>query len=199
MAVRPIVIYPNKILRQKCKPVVLEDLEDPEIGGTLQICLEKMFGDMEDTLEETDKGAALAANQIGIDSRVFVTNQMMTQRHGMATGTQAEDLVILAIPPVVINPEILKKSPEQDMLDEGCLSFPGFGMKVRRHRAVKVKYSTLLKVEGRWEVKHVEETYKGFWAQVFQHEIDHLDGKLFVDSLPERKRLEIVKIVGRKR
>jgi peptide deformylase len=193
MAVRTIIKYPDKILRQKCKPVVLEDLEDQEIGGTILICLEKLFTDMEDTLEESDLGAALAANQIGVDMRVVAMNQTTTARMGK------DDPVVMAIPPFVINPEILKKSPETDMLDEACLSFPGFGMKVRRHRAVKVKYSTMLRIDGRWEVKHVEETYKGFWAQVFQHEIDHLDGKLFVDALPERKRIEIANFIRKKK
>lgn len=184
-------MYPNKILRQKCKPVVLEDLEDEQIGGTVLICLEGILRDMEDTLEESDRGAALAANQIGVDLRVFVTNQALTHEMGMETSNRPLDPVVYGIPPFIINPEILKKSPETDMLDEGCLSFPGFGMKVRRHRAVRVRYDTFLRVSGQWKVEHREETYKGFWAQVFQHEIDHLNGKLFVDSLPERKRIEI--------
>jgi len=195
MAVRPILKYPDKRLRQKCKEFDLSDLEHEEIGGTVLICLEKILGDMEDTLEESDKGAALAAPQIGVSERIFVTNQGLTMRMGMASSQQPEDPVVMAIPPAIINPVILKKSPETDMLDEGCLSFPNFGMKVRRHRAVRVKYSTFLRIEGRWEIKHIEETYKGFWAQVFQHEIDHLDGKLFVDALPERKRIDIANYI----
>jgi peptide deformylase len=194
MALRKIVVYPSPILRKKTLPVV--DLQLP----TVQEMVLKFAEDMEDTLEEVERsGAALAANQVDINLQMFVTNQSLTMRDGMASGTKAEDPVIMAIPPVVINPVILKKSPETDMLDEGCLSFPGFGMKVRRHRAVQVEYDTLQKIEGKVELRHVNETYKGFWAQVFQHEIDHLNGKLFVDSLPERKRIEIANFIRKKK
>lgn len=194
MALRKIVIYPSPILRKKALPVV--DLQLP----TVQEMVLKYAEDMEDTLEEVERsGAALAANQVDVNLQMFVTNQMLTMKQGMAGATTPEDPVIMAIPPLVINPVILKKSPETDMLDEGCLSFPGFGMKVRRHRGVKVEYDALKRIDGKVELHHIVETYTGFWAQVFQHEIDHLNGKLFVDSLPERKRLEIVKIIQRRK
>jgi peptide deformylase len=195
MAVRKIVIYPSLILRKKTLPVV--DLQLPSV----QEMVLKFAEDMEDTLEDVERnGAALAANQVDINLQMFVTNQTLTMKHGMAGSNTPEDPNIMSIPPLIINPEILKKSQETDMLDEGCLSFPGFGMKVRRHRDIVVRYDTLKKIDGRVEVEHCwGHSLSGFWAQCFQHEIDHLNGKLFVDSLPERKRLEIVKYIrGRK-
>lgn len=183
MAIRPIVIYPSAILRKKALPIV--DLQLPAV----QEMVLKFAEDMEDTLESVERtGAALAANQVDINLQMFVTNQ----------GLAARDKV--DIPPLIINPVILKKSQEVDLLDEGCLSFPGFGMKVRRHREIEVRYDTLVKVNGKIELEHAfTHTLTGFWSQCFQHEIDHLNGKLFVDSLPERKRLEIVGIIRKRK
>jgi peptide deformylase len=75
-------------------------------------------------------------------------------------------------------------------------------MKVKRHRSVEATYDTLVRdsaVDGGWRWEHIVQAYEGFWAQVFQHEIDHLDGKLFVDALPERKRIEIANFIRKKR
>lgn len=191
MAIKRILKYPDPFLRKKtdvvdCSPLFSsstgEKIRDAEI---INPELYKHLEDMEDTLEECDKkGAALAANQIGIPLRMFVTNQSMKS---------------CPVPPFVINPVILEKSQETEMLDEGCLSFPGFFMKVRRHKQIKVTYVTLTKVDGKYEAKQMEETYDGFWAQVFQHECDHLDGKLFVDALPIHKRMKIIEILKKNR
>lgn len=199
MAVQRILIYPDPFLRKPTEKVHTEDLEHPEIGGTTLLLFEKMLNDMEDTLEEVDRGAALAANQIGLPYRMFVTNQMLTQRTGMESKDHPWEPKITSIPPWIINPEILEKSKEHMPMTEGCLSFPGIQLKVKRHQWVKVSYETLSKARGFWERKTIIETYDKFWGQVFQHEIDHLDGKLFVDFLPTHKRLEIVKQIQRKK
>lgn len=148
---------------------------------------------MEDTLLEVDHGAALAANQIGIKLRMFAVNQLMTAK--------SDDLTVRAIPPIVINPVILEHSKEKIIDTEGCLSFPNFSMKLPRWKDVKVKYETILHWGGPQPRVHetVEATYSGFWARMFQHEIDHLDGKLFVDMLPIGKRLQIAKKMGGRR
>lgn len=191
MATKRILKYPDPFLRKPtdivdCEPLFSaktgEKIRDAEIDNPLLL---KHLEDMEDTLEESDrKGAALAANQIGIPLRMFVTNQTVKD---------------CPVPPYVINPTILERSKETEILDEGCLSFPGFFMKVRRHKQVKVSYVTFTKVNGKYEPKQMEETYVGFWAQVFQHECDHLDGKLFVDALPIHERLKIVDILKKNR
>jgi peptide deformylase len=200
MAVRQILIYPDKFLRNKT-----HEIRDPHLDQVRETFL-PLLEDMEDTLEECDRsGLALAANQVGINARMIVTNQYLTMKAGMECGTpgkpgyQPHDPVVMAIPPYIINPKIVKRSPEQDWLDEGCLSFPNFGMKVKRHRWVKVEYGTWLKINGKWDYQVIVETYHKLWAQMFQHEIDHLDGKLFVDALPQSKRLEIVKLIQRRK
>ena len=199
MAVKRILIYPDPLLRKPTERVNTEDFDHPEIGSTTLFLFEKMLHDMEDTLEEVDRGAALAANQIGLPYRMFVVNQMLTQRTGMESKDHPADMKILGIPPWIINPEIMERSKETMPMTEGCLSFPGIQLKVKRHQWVTVKYEFLTRTRGFSELKTTTETYDKFWGQVFQHEIDHLDGKLFVDWMPQHKRLEIVKQIKRRK
>lgn len=156
--------------------------------------LEDFFRDMEDTLMEVDTGAALAAPQIGVLARIVAINQSLT--------CKSEDEKVRAIPPIVVNPKIISHEGKLVPLNEGCLSFPGIFMKVARWPQVTVEYETVLgwgSSDGKRTYQFKTETYEGFWAQVFQHEIDHLDGKLFVDALPVGKRLAIAKKMGAKR
>lgn len=97
-------------------------------------------------------GVGLAANQIGYTERMFVY------------GLPGEE------PKVLINPEIVGKSKETEFLPEGCLSIPGSQFFIKRH--------TKVVVHGRnYNFEEIEVGAKGFLAQIFQHEIDHLDGK----------------------
>lgn len=76
----------------------------------------------------------------------------------------------------IVNPRILKRSLRMESGEEGCLSVPGVYGLVRRHRSVSVEYWT---IEGR----RIRRTVRGVMARVFQHEIDHLDGVLFLDRV----------------
>ena len=83
----------------------------------------------------------------------------------------------------IINPEILEFSKELIEIEEGCLSLPGIYKKATRPRVIKVKY---------WNEKgeEVTEEMEDLWARAFQHELDHLDGILFIDKIsPMSKRL----------
>jgi len=73
-----------------------------------------------------------------------------------------------------INPEIVKRSKETEIMEEGCLSFPGFSLKIKRAKEIKVE---ALNEKG----EKIRFKIKGLSARVFQHEIDHLDGILFID------------------
>lgn len=119
---------------------------------------EKLLDDMADTLYHTDDGAALAAPQVGILRRVIVM-------HG------PEGLIEL------INPEIVEESGEQ-IGPEACLSFPGYFGIVKRANRVRVKYS-----DRKGNTAYMEE--EGFFARGLQHEIDHLNGVLFIDHVIE--------------
>ena len=132
--------------------------------------VEKIDNKLNETLDEmvvtmrNAKGIGLAANQVGIDERFFVL--------------EIEDKI-----KKIINPEILEFSEEVIEIEEGCLSLPGIYKKAIRPRVIKVKY---------WNEKgeEVTEEMEELWARAFQHELDHLDGILFIDKIsPMSKRL----------
>lgn len=181
-----ILTYPDPFLRRPTEPWPCDDL----------FRFDEVWDDMEDTLEQSDNGAALSANQVGLSYRMFITNQLLLSRGSMArniTDEQRERL--LSIPPVILNPKIVGHSVENEMVEEGCLSFPGIFMRVKRWKTIDVEYETVLHgmTPEPWrELKKLTQTHDGFWGQVFQHEIDHLDGRLFVDALTKAKRMEIV-------
>jgi peptide deformylase len=97
-------------------------------------------------------GAGLAANQIGIKARAFTI--------------KANPIL------VCINPRIVDFSQKEEMLEEGCLTFPGLYVKIKRPLSIKVRFQY---PNG----ETVTETYTGLTARVFQHELDHLNGILF--------------------
>lgn len=108
---------------------------------------------------EEEDGAALAANQVGIIKRFFL----------MKDGT------------LVINPEIVEASKPQKF-EEGCLSIPGAHSETQRSLRVKVKFKDI-------NFNDVEKDLTGIEAVAMQHEIDHLDGKLYIDQLPPMRRI----------
>ena len=124
---------------------------------------------MVDTMHLAD-GIGLAGPQVNVSKRIFVI-----------------DLEIIdetLEPKAYINPEILEQESESTM-EEGCLSIPDIAAEVDRPKTLKVRYQTL-------DGETVEEDISGMLARVFQHELDHLDGVLFIDHLPtiQRKLLE---------
>jgi peptide deformylase len=108
-------------------------------------------------------GAGLAATQIGVLSRVFV--------YRMPDGPME----------VMVNPEILWASDELELFDEGCLSLPGVWFEVERPRRVRVRAFDEHGAEREFEVEGAE-------ADVIQHELDHLDGVLVLDRVPQEQR-----------
>ena len=105
-----------------------------------------------------EDGVGLAAPQVGISKRMIIVQ-----------GEKG--------PEVFLNPKIIFKSKEKELAEEGCLSLPGLFLEVKRSRRVKVEYTDL---EGERYVLSVE----GIVARIFQHEIDHLNGILFIDRIP---------------
>lgn len=130
--------------------------------------LPALLADMFETMDAVG-GAGLAANQIGVGLRIAVVK---IQREG------EEPLSI-----VIINPELAEKSGSL-CEDEGCLSFPGLFAKVRRAAKVKVR---ALNEKG----LPIEINAEGLFAKALQHEIDHLDGIVFISRLPLMSRLKL--------
>jgi peptide deformylase len=130
--------------------------------------LRDLVNDMLDTLAEAD-GVGLAGPQIGVPLRIVVVHPPPGER-----GDRPE-------PSVYLNPEVVEKAGPQEPAEEGCLSIPGIYETVRRPRRVRVKARSL---EGR----ELEFEAEGMLGRIFQHEIDHLDGVLFVDRIGPMRR-----------
>ena len=136
--------------------------------------------DMLDTMYDAP-GIGLAAPQVGVNSRVLVMD--CAKREDMDEPR----------PMCLINPEITWSSSELLEYEEGCLSIPEIFANVTRPGAVTVRY---LGLDG----EEHEETFENTWAVCVQHEIDHLNGKLFIDYLgPMRRRMITSKMQKLKR
>ncbi len=152
MSVRRIRVFPDPILRKKCRVVKRIDHSVRELAL-----------DMVETMDAAN-GVGLAANQVGALKRV-VTLHLPEQQNAI----------------VLINPEIRDKSGEREVL-EGCLSFPGYEGMVKRSVTVKARW---LDENG----SKMKISTEDLFAQALEHEIDHLNGILYVDHLLEHQRL----------
>ncbi len=128
----------------------------------------ELAGDMLETMYAAP-GIGLAAPQIGVNARLLVMD--CAQRDEQDTPR----------PMCLINPEIVWTSDAEAEHEEGCLSIPEIYAQVMRPEAVKVRY---LDRDGAEQ----EESFEGIWAVCVQHEIDHLNGKLFIDYLSPMRR-----------
>jgi peptide deformylase len=152
MAVLQIRTLPDPVLRQKAKRVT-------KIDDSIQ----KLIDDMIDTLRADPNRAGLAAPQVGVLLRVAVIE------------LPEQELITL------INPEIIKKEGER-IVEEGCLSIPGYFGEIKRAATVKVKAKNRDGKEFRLKAE-------GLLAQALEQEIEHLNGILYIDHLESSKKL----------
>lgn len=136
---------------------------EAKLVETIDDTIRQALDDMLETMYE-DNGVGLAATQVKLDHRMFVMDCSDTRDQ----------------PVFFINPEIIESEGEIES-EEGCLSFPGVYAAVTRHRKVTIKAQDK-------EGKEFTETYVGLEGRCFQHELDHLNGKIFVDYLTPLKR-----------
>ncbi len=161
----PIYVYGSDVLRAKSKEVDIENI-DKEVFG-------KFVDDMFETMKNAD-GVGLAAPQVGKDIQCV----MVDGRDIADTYHYLKDFFR-----VMINPVVLEESEETSTYSEGCLSIPDINCDVIRPKKIKVEYY------DRDFVKHVEE-FDDFAARMVQHELDHLNGVMFVDrAAPIRKKM----------
>ncbi len=130
----------------------------------------KIIREMIDVMFKT-KGVGLSANQIGYNLRIFVASPKLKR----------EEVYIF------INPRIISKSGIQTD-QEGCLSVPGFGAFVKRYNKINVE---ALDIEG----KRFRLETEGFMARIIQHEMDHLNGMIFIQRLPFKERKKYLKSI----
>ena len=152
MAVLQIRTLPDPVLRQKAKRVT-------RIDNSIQ----KLIDDMIDTLRAEPNRAGLAASQVGVLLRVAVIE------------LPEQELITM------INPEIIKKEGER-IVEEGCLSIPGYFGEIKRAVTVKVKAKDRYGKQFRLKAQ-------GLLAQALEQEIEHLDGILYIDNLESPDKL----------
>jgi peptide deformylase len=152
MAVLQIRTLPDPVLRQKAKKVTRIDKS-----------IQKLIDNMIDTVRAEPNRAGLAAPQVGVLLRIAVIE---VPEHGLIT---------------LVNPEIVKKEGER-VVQEGCLSVPGYYGEIKRAETVKIKaqdrYGKIFRLKG-----------QGLLAQAFEQEIEHLDGILYIDHLESPEKL----------
>jgi len=157
---------PFNLLHQKVKDLVLEEHD-----------LEQLERNMIDIMV-AHRGIGLAANQVGLDARVF------------AMGT--DNIAGFCEPQLFINPYITKYSNETDLKIEGCLSFPGLFLKVRRSLWIEAVYQD---TKG----NIIETRVEGYMSNVFQHETDHLEGICYTNRISKLKLDMAMKKIAKRR
>lgn len=161
--IRPIYLFGNEVLRDECTDIDLNDRE----------AIAALVTDLKDTLKKSE-GCGLAAPQIGVSKRVvIVTGEGMEDVYPYLDGFRR----------TLINPEVIEESSSTCTFSEGCLSIPGIYADVTRPSSIKVRYYDE-------ELREVVEEFDKFACRMVQHELDHLDGRMFVDRVaPIRKKM----------
>ena len=178
--VRKIVRYPDPVLRAKCRNV-----------GEITPEIRTLAADMLETMREAN-GVGLAAPQIAVDLQlavIDVSHNPDCLTFMKVNGEKVE--MVKHMPIVLINPQ-LELGSDKEIGEEGCLSFPRLRGDIRRSSKIKVSYTDL-------DGKTVTVESDGLLARAFQHEIDHLNGILFIDRLNAVAKVSIKRKLARLR
>lgn len=173
MSVLNILEVPDPGLRAVAKPVA-------QIDESVRAIISNMFDTMYDA-----RGIGLAATQVGIEQRIVVIDLQEPE-------SDAEDAKPIRAPLVFVNPELVSVSEETALYNEGCLSIPDQYAEVERPARCRVKW---LDGEG---AAH-EADFDGLLSTCIQHEIDHLNGVLFIDHISRLKRDMVLKKLAKAR
>jgi peptide deformylase len=171
MAILPIIETPDPLLRRKSSPV-------EKVTPELQALIDDMFETMYDA-----PGIGLAAIQVGVPKRVLVIDLQEPEE---------EEGEPVRRPMVFINPEVVDASDTLQVYNEGCLSVPEMYAEVERPDRIRARW---LDRDG----KPHDEELDGLLAICLQHEMDHLEGVLFIDHLSRLKRDMILKKLAKAR
>lgn len=181
MAILPILEVPDPRLKTVSEPVTVFDDE-----------LKTLIADMFETMYDAP-GIGLAAIQVGVPKRILVIDLQEPVEHDHEHGEHCDhDHEVVRDPKVFINPEILNPSEDLNVYSEGCLSVPEQYADVERPATIT----------ARWQDetgKQYEEEMDGLLATCLQHEMDHLEGILFIDHLSRLKRQMVLKKLAKHR
>lgn len=176
-----VITYPEAVLRETAQPV-----------AQIDAAIRTQAGKMLETMYES-AGIGLAANQVGLLNRVFVMDVMPgcwfykneTDKI-LKVETRAREQDAAPEPVVMINPQIIKQSDRKSVYQEGCLSLPQQYADVERPAHVTVEYVDLQGNRQSMEASGLE-------SHCIQHELDHLNGVLFIDYLSRLKRGSLIR------
>ena len=166
MTIKKILFEPDSLLRKKSDPL-------EKVDGHVR----KLMDDMLETMYKAP-GIGLAAVQIGIPKRIIVIDISKDENKKK--------------PLFLVNPEIVFKSKNTSVYEEGCLSLPGQFAEIERPAECHLKFID-------YEGKQKELKAEGLLATCVQHEIDHLDGILFIDYLSKLKKTMIIKKLSKQK
>ncbi len=169
--------YGDAILREKAI----------EVGGVTDD-LRRLAADMAETMYAA-RGIGLAANQVGRREAMLVYDTAQLAGGKSKDGRRNSNEATRRLE-VVLNPEIVDSSPDDEEGEEGCLSIPGLEAPVYRSKRIRLRFRDL-----EW-VQH-DTWLEGITARVLQHEVDHLNGVLFVDRLPADRRASLAAHLAR--
>jgi peptide deformylase len=166
MALLPITLIGDKILRKKAKQVSDVDLETVEL-------IKNMFSTMRNA-----NGIGLAANQVGVDKSIIIVDVSAVEEYKNIK------------PIVFINPEIIYRSEEKIVMEEGCLSIPDIRCEIERPKDITIRYKDT-------DMKDQQLEATGLLARVIQHEYDHIKGVLFVDLIDQMEKKKLKKPISK--
>ncbi len=162
----------NKVILQKDAPVLRAIAKEVEVASITSRRIVTIIKEMKKALASQDDGVAIAAPQIGYSLRIFVVSPKVK---AYAQNKEETEESAKADFDVYINPEITKVSKQKKVMEEGCLSVRYLYGKVKRSEKVSIR---AYNEEG----QVITRGASGLLAQIFQHEIDHLNGILFIDK-----------------
>lgn len=155
--------YPNKYLTAETGEVDILEWNDTDLPSLVET--------MKYIVNSDPNAVALAANQVGLPWRLFVVRKSFAEN--------------FRVPELLINPKIAASSVTKTEEIEGCLSFPGFSLPIKRYDSIVCRHTDL---DGSEKSISLE----GFPARVFQHEIEHLEGKTFLDNVDRMTKFRII-------
>jgi peptide deformylase len=176
--VRKIVFYPEPVLRAKCRYITHVTAEHRQLAT-----------DMLETMNEAH-GVGLAAPQVGVDLQLAVIDVSHNPQCVSYLRIDGQDAdLVKSMPIIFLNPKI-ELGRDKESGEEGCLSFPDLRSQIRRSLDVEVTYQTLDGATVKLETD-------GLLARAFQHEIDHLNGILFIDRMSAAAKVGLKRKLAR--